>query len=322
MKKKRSCGVLGHSNHRTNFTPGNAAKSGICAYETTGVDVDRSLRIAAVEVAFSANRWVAWTFGTRARFSCAQDRACQSATKNGQIWSLNWRASLTCSASPQFETMRILLIEDDPMIGEGLSRALKAEAMTIDWVSDGREAEAALRDGAHSVVLLDLGLPGTDGLDLLKAARRDGLKTPILVITARDGLRDRVSGLDLGADDYLVKPFEIQELLARMRAILRRGQGRAVSRIVAGAAELDPETHELSHAGTVETLPAREYALMHALMERPGRILSRPQIEERIYGWGQEVESNAVDALIYSIRRKFGKDIILNVRGAGWLTPK
>jgi DNA-binding response OmpR family regulator len=163
---------------------------------------------------------------------------------------------------------------------------------------------------------------GTDGLDLLKAARRDGLKTPILVITARDGLGDRVSGLDLGADDYLVKPFEIQELLARMRAILRRGQGRAVSRIVAGAAELDPETHELSHAGTVEILPAREYALMHALMERPGRILSRPQIEERIYGWGQEVESNAVDALIYSIRRKFGKDIILNVRGAGWLTPK
>jgi two-component system OmpR family response regulator len=218
--------------------------------------------------------------------------------------------------------MRILLIEDDPMIGEGLSRALKAEAMTVDWVSDGREAEAALRDGAHSVVLLDLGLPGTDGLDLLKAVRRDGLKTPILVITARDGLGDRVSGLDLGADDYLVKPFEIQELLARMRAILRRGQGRAVSRIVAGAAELDPETHELSHAGTVETLPAREYALMHALMERPGRILSRPQIEERIYGWGQEVESNAVDALIYSIRRKFGKDIILNVRGAGWLTPK
>ena len=151
--------------------------------------------------------------------------------------------------------MRILLIEDDPMIGEGLSRALKAEAMTVDWVSDGREAEAALRDGAHSVVLLDLGLPGTDGLDLLKAARRDGLKTPILVITARDGLGDRVSGLDLGADDYLVKPFEIQELLARMRAILRRGQGRAVSRIVAGAAELDPETHELSTQGPSKPCP-------------------------------------------------------------------
>jgi two-component system OmpR family response regulator len=218
--------------------------------------------------------------------------------------------------------MRILLIEDDRMIGEGLSRALKAEDMTVDWVCDGREAEAALRDGAHSIVLLDLGLPGVDGLELLKAARREGLNAPILVITARDGLEDRVSGLDLGADDYLVKPFEVRELLARMRAVLRRRQGRAVPRIVAGASELDPETHELSRQGIVEILPAREYALMHALMERPGRILSRAQIEERIYGWGEEVESNAVDALIYTIRRKFGKDIILNVRGAGWLTPK
>ncbi len=218
--------------------------------------------------------------------------------------------------------MRVLLIEDDMMIGEGLSRALKAEGMTVDWVRDGREAEAALRDGAHSIVLLDLGLPGADGLDLLKAARREGVNAPVLVITARDGLEDRVRGLDLGADDYLVKPFEVRELLARMRAILRRRQGRAVSRLVADAAQLDPETHELSRAGIVEILPAREYALMHALMERPGRILSRAQIEERIYGWGEEVESNAVDALIYSIRRKFGKDIILNVRGAGWLTPK
>lgn len=218
--------------------------------------------------------------------------------------------------------MRVLLIEDDPMIGEGLARALKAEGMTVDWVRGGREAKAALQDGAHSIVLLDLGLPGADGLQLLKAARREGLNAPVLVITARDGVDDRVSGLDFGADDYIVKPFETRELLARIRAVLRRRQGRAVSRIIAGATELDPETHALSHAGVVEVLPAREYALMHALMERPGRILSRAQIEERIYGWGQEVESNAVDALIYSIRRKFGKDIIFNVRGAGWMTPK
>lgn len=218
--------------------------------------------------------------------------------------------------------MRVLLIEDDQMIGEGLARALKAEGMTVDWVRDGREAKAALQDGAHSIVLLDLGLPGADGLQLLKAARREGLNAPVLVITARDGVDDRVSGLDFGADDYIVKPFETRELLARIRAVLRRRQGRAVSRIIAGATELDPETHALSHAGVVEVLPAREYALMHALMERPGRILSRAQIEERIYGWGQEVESNAVDALIYSIRRKFGKDIIFNVRGAGWMTPK
>jgi two-component system, OmpR family, response regulator len=218
--------------------------------------------------------------------------------------------------------MRVLLIEDDQMIGEGLARVLKAEGMTVDWVRDGREAKAALQDGAHSIVLLDLGLPGADGLQLLKAARREGLNAPVLVITARDGVDDRVSGLDLGADDYIVKPFETRELLARIRAALRRRQGRAVSRLIAGATELDPETHALSHAGVIEVLPAREYALMHALMERPGRILSRAQIEERIYGWGQEVESNAVDALIYSIRRKFGKDIIFNVRGAGWMTPK
>ena len=218
--------------------------------------------------------------------------------------------------------MRVLLIEDDLMIGQGLSRALKAEGMTVDWVRDGGEAQAALREGPHAIVLLDLGLPGADGLDLLKSARREGVNAPVLVITARDGLEDRVRGLDLGADDYLVKPFEVRELLARMRAILRRRQGRAVSRLAANGAELDPETHELSRAGTIEVLPAREYGLMHALMERPGRILSRAQIEERIYGWGEEVESNAVDALIYSIRRKFGKDIILNVRGAGWVTPK
>ena len=218
--------------------------------------------------------------------------------------------------------MRILLIEDDPMIGEGLSRALTADGMSVDWVREGGEAAAALGDGAHALVLLDLGLPGADGLDLLKAARRKGLDAPVLIITARDGLDDRVRGLDVGADDYLVKPFEVRELLARMRAILRRHQGRAVSRVATGSAELDPETHELARAGIVEILPAREYALMEALMERPGRILSRTQIEDRIYGWGQEVESNAVDALIYSIRRKFGKEIIVNVRGAGWLTPK
>ncbi len=218
--------------------------------------------------------------------------------------------------------MRVLLIEDDVMIGHGLSKALGAEGMSVDWVRDGADASAALADGGYSIVLLDLGLPDVEGFDLLKAARRNGLKTPVLVITARDGLDDRVSGLDLGADDYLVKPFELRELLARMRAVLRRHQGRAVSRIVSGQTELDTETHELSFGGIVQLLPAREYALMHALMERPGRILSRAQIEERIYGWAEEVESNAVDVLIYSIRRKFGKDVILNVRGAGWMTPR
>lgn len=218
--------------------------------------------------------------------------------------------------------MRVLLVEDDPMIGRGLSQALGAEGMSVDWVRDGADASAALADGAHSIVLLDLGLPGAEGLDLLKSARRNGLNTPVLVITARDGVDDRVSGLDLGADDYLTKPFELRELLARMRAILRRHEGRATSRMVSGETELDAETHELSYHDVIQVLPAREYALMHALMERPGRILSRALIEERIYGWGEEVESNAVDVLIHSIRHKFGKDVIFNVRGAGWMSPK
>lgn len=218
--------------------------------------------------------------------------------------------------------MRILLLEDDAMIGDGLSRALAEEGMSVDWVRDGREAEASLRDGGHGIVLLDLGLSGAEGLDLLKVSRSQGIDTPVLIITARDGLDNRVAGLDLGADDYLIKPFETRELLARMRAVLRRRAGRTTSYLVAGAIELNTETHELSHADILQVLPAREYALMYALMERPGRILSRTQVEERIYGWGEEVESNAVDALIYSIRRKFGKGIVFNVRGAGWMVAK
>jgi len=218
--------------------------------------------------------------------------------------------------------MRVLLVEDDPMIGKGLSSGLTAEGMSIDWIRDGADAPGAFVDGAYSLILLDLGLPNADGLSLLKSARSNGLNAPVLIITARDGLDDRVSGLDFGADDYLVKPFELRELLARIRAVLRRHQGRSISRIVSGGTELDTETHELSHGDVIQNLPAREYALMHALMDRPGRILSRAQIEERIYGWGEEVESNAVDVLIHSIRKKFGKEVILNVRGAGWMSPK
>ncbi|OYV41446.1 MAG: DNA-binding response regulator [Rhodospirillales bacterium 20-64-7] len=219
--------------------------------------------------------------------------------------------------------MRALVLEDDTMIGQALDVALRSEGISADWVRDGHQAEVALADPSYAIVLLDLGLPGVAGLDLLRAARRRGLETPVLIITARDALEHRVTGLDLGADDYLVKPFETRELMARIRALLRRRTGKAVSRLLAGTAtELDTESHELSHAGRSEVLPAREYALVHALMERPGRILSRSQIEERIYGWGEEVESNAVDALIHSIRRKFGKDVILNVRGAGWMVPK
>lgn len=219
--------------------------------------------------------------------------------------------------------MRALLVEDDAMIGEGLVAALHAAGISADWLRDGDAGALAVREHEYDFVLLDLGLPGINGLDLLKALRRRGVETPVLIITARDGLDDRVFGLDLGADDYLVKPFEIRELLARIRALIRRRAGRAVSRLIAGTTtELDIESHQLSHAGMSQVLPAREFALMHALMERPGRILSRAQIEERIYGWGEEVESNAVDVLIHSVRRKFGRDIILNIRGAGWMVSK
>ena len=218
--------------------------------------------------------------------------------------------------------MRVLLIEDDVPIGNGLVAALKVAGMSVDWVRDGLSAQEALRDPAYAIALLDLGLPGTDGMAVLKAVRRQGVETPVLIITARDAVESRVEGLDMGADDYLVKPFEVPELMARIRALLRRRAGRATLRLSTSEAELDTGTHEFSHGGQTEILPAREYALMQALLERPGHILSRAQIEERIYGWGEEVESNAVEVLIHSLRRKFGKGIILNVRGAGWMVPK
>ncbi|HUY04679.1 MAG TPA: response regulator transcription factor [Rhodocyclaceae bacterium] len=218
--------------------------------------------------------------------------------------------------------MRVLLIEDDVLIGNGLAAALKAAGMSVDWVRDGLTAQEALRDPAYAIALLDLGLPGADGMVVLKAARRHGVETPTLIITARDAIESRVAGLDHGADDYLVKPFEVPELLARMRALLRRRAGRSTLRLNTRDAELDTGTHEFSYGGRTEILPAREYALMQALMQRPGHILSRTQIEEQIYGWGEEVESNAVEVLIYSIRRKFDKGVILNIRGAGWMVPK
>lgn len=219
-------------------------------------------------------------------------------------------------------TMRVLLIEDDRMIGRGLVEALDREGIAVDWVRDGQTGADAMKIGGHALILLDLGLPGADGLGLLKKARKTGNRTPVLVITARDGLDDRIAGLDLGADDYLVKPFETRELIARIRAVLRRQTGVAQSIIEVGEIALDLASHDLIYRGATATLPAREFALMQALLERPGAILSRAQLEERLYGWGQEVESNAIDVLIHSIRKKFDKDVIRNVRGVGWMVLK
>jgi DNA-binding response OmpR family regulator len=218
--------------------------------------------------------------------------------------------------------LRILLIEDDPMVGQGLSRALGDDGMAVDWVRDGLEGGDAIASGQYGLVLLDLGLPGKSGLELLRAFRSRGDKTPLIVITARDGIDDRVAGLDLGADDFLVKPFEFKELSARIRAILRRHAGHAVSTIGNGEISLDLATHEASFHGTTLLLPAREFALLHALLERPGTILSRSQLEARLYGWNEEVGSNAVDVLIHYLRKKFGNDIIRNVRGVGWMVRR
>ena len=218
--------------------------------------------------------------------------------------------------------MRILLIEDDRMIGSGLSAALAREGLSVDWARTGHEGEEALANGGHSLVLLDLGLPGRSGLDLLEAARRAGNRTPVLIITARDDIADRIEGLDAGADDYIVKPFDTTELLARMRAVRRRQAGAARSVLEAGEVSLDLGSHAMSYRGLSAVLPAREFSLMSTLVTRAGSILSRREIEDRIYGWGEEVESNAVDVLIHSIRRKFDKDVVRNVRGAGWMVPK
>ncbi|MDZ5449426.1 response regulator transcription factor [Labrys sp. ZIDIC5] len=219
--------------------------------------------------------------------------------------------------------MRILLIEDDPMIGKALLQALGDAGMAVDWVRDGPDGEAALRQHGYSVVLLDNGLPGKSGFELLRDLRRAGDTTPVLIITARDDLDHRVDGLDLGADDYIVKPFEMRELQARIRAVLRRRHGgQAVSTLVHGDLELDLESHRVTYRGQSHVLTARVFSLLLALMERPGAIVSRSQLEERLYGWGEEVESNAVEVLIHAIRKKFGKDIIRNSRGAGWMIAK
>jgi len=218
--------------------------------------------------------------------------------------------------------MRILLIEDDPMIGNSLAKALRDLGMSVDWITDGLDGEEALAAGEHTLVLLNLGLPGKQGLQLLKAIRTAGSRVPIIIITARDELDGRVASLDLGADDYLAKPFAVRELVARMNAVLRRQSGLAQSIMEAGDMTLDLDTHELRYHGTQIVLPAREFSLMRALMERPGTILSRAQLEERLYGWGEEVESNAVEVLIHSVRKKLDREVIRNVRGAGWMVVK
>ena len=218
--------------------------------------------------------------------------------------------------------MRILLVEDDLMIGEAVSVALRDAAYAVDWVKDGATADRVLESAKYQAVLLDLGLPKRDGLEVLRRLRQAGDTVPVIVITARDSVDDRIKGLDFGADDYLVKPFNLNEMLARLRAIIRRQGGQATPLLTNGKVTLDLATRQARCGDVMEVLSAREFALLQALLLRPGTILSRTELEERLYGWNEEVESNAVDFLIHGVRKKLGAHIIKNVRGAGWMVEK
>lgn len=216
--------------------------------------------------------------------------------------------------------MRILLVEDDEMIGQSLQKALKSHA--VNWVTDTFAAERTLTLEAYDLILLDLGLPKRSGLDYLVQVREKGITIPVLIITARDSVEDRVKGLDCGADDYLLKPFAVEELEARIRALTRRKHDRAHPVISYGEASLNPATYTLTYQGISERLSVKAFNIMQILLENPGVIFSRSQLEEKIYGWDEEVESNALEVHIHNIRRKFGTDIIVNVRGVGYTFPK
>ena len=208
------------------------------------------------------------------------------------------------------------------MVGEAVQLALRDEAYAVDWVKDADAGAAALQHGEHQAVLLDLTLPRGDGLGLLRRLRREGSRVAVIIISAREALEDRVKGLDLGADDYLAKPFDVPELLARLRAVIRRQGGQAGEVLTNGHLSLDPATRMARCGETEHTLSTREFALLRALLLRPGAILSRAELERRIYADGEEVESNAVDFLIHGLRRKLGADTIKNVRGAGWMVER
>jgi two-component system response regulator QseB len=214
--------------------------------------------------------------------------------------------------------MRVLIVEDDPMIGRALAAGLQESGYAADWVRDGVSAELALSQGTYDLALLDLGLPRKDGLEMLRSLRRNGVQVPVLVITARDSLADRVNGLDSGADDYLPKPFDLDEVLARMRAVYRRHAGRACPEVSYGALTLDPVERTVHFRGKPVTLSVREFAVLEALMRHPGSLVTREKLLDSVYGWGAEVESNAVEVHLHHLRRKLCSELILNVRGVGY----
>jgi two-component system OmpR family response regulator/two-component system response regulator QseB len=218
--------------------------------------------------------------------------------------------------------MRILLVEDDKLLGDGVQAGLAQSGFTVDWVRDGIAAELALRTGGYAGVALDLGLPRLSGLELLERLRRANNKVPVLILTARDRVEDRIKGLDGGADDYLVKPFDLQELAARLRALTRRASGEAAPSLQVGEIELDPAARSVRFRGRPVDLSAREFALLQELMRSAGRVLSREQLAQSLYAWGEEIESNAIEVHVHHLRRKLAPELVRTVRGVGYLLPR
>jgi len=218
--------------------------------------------------------------------------------------------------------MRLLLVEDDTMIGEAVHDLLRAEHYAVDWVRDGAMADTALRMQQYDLVLLDLGLPERDGLSVLRDLRARKDRTPVLIATARDAVAQRVQGLDAGADDYLLKPYDLDELLARIRALTRRASGRAEPAYEHRGVVIQPATREVTVQGQPVVLSAREWAVLEPLIARPGMVLSRAQLEDKLYGWNDEISSNAVEVYIHGLRKKLGAELVLNVRGVGYMVPK
>jgi two-component system response regulator QseB len=222
----------------------------------------------------------------------------------------------------QSPAMRILLAEDDTLLGDGLRAGLRQLGFQVDWVRDGQAAERELRAETYAAAVLDLGLPLKDGMDVLAAVRRAGVKLPVLVLTARDAVPERIRGLDLGADDYVLKPVDLHELAARLRALVRRAHGQPQERLSAQDLVLDPAARSVQRAGVPVVLSTREFDLLHALMLNAGRVLSREQLEQHLYSWGQEVESNAVEVHVHHLRRKLGNTLIQTVRGVGYMLQR
>lgn len=217
--------------------------------------------------------------------------------------------------------MRVLLVEDDPILGDGLVTAMRSAGYTVDWLKDGKQALQALQTESLDLVVLDLGLPGLDGLDVIKHSRKQDVETPILILTARDTINDRITGLDLGADDYLTKPFDLGELLARTRSLMRRSHGRSQPLLEKCGLRINPARREVSYNDQPVDLSAKEYKILLYLLENAGRVVSRSQLEDQLYGWDQAIDSNALEVHIHNLRKKLDNTIIKTIRGAGYQIP-